>query len=223
MKNTVSLVTGASRGFGAAVAETLADAGSHVVALARSAGALEELYDRIEANQGSSSLAVLDIADDNAVRNLCRKTYERWGRIDYLVHSAVFAAQLSPVPQSDECTLQRAMKVNLLATLRLIAHVEPLLRRSDNGTAIFFEDENAEKKFFGVYGSTKAAQISLAKSWQRETEFTDISVIVFRPKPMATATRATFFPGENPESLADPMDEARRLCKQLFKPVCTPF
>ena len=128
------------------------------------------------------------------------------------MHAAVFSAQLSPAPNSDDRVIQRAIEVNYLATARLIAHAEPLLRRSESGIAVFFEDENSGKKFFGVYGSSKSAQISLARSWQCEALNTKLSVVVFMPRPMATTTRATFFPGESQVTLADPMDEARRLC-----------
>jgi len=213
----IALVTGASRGLGAALAEALGRRGHHVVALARTIGALEELDDRIKAAGGNATLAPMDVANEDAIRQLCRAVHDRWGRLDLLVHCAVHAAPLSPAGHIDTKDWDRSIDVNLRATGRLIALVEPLLRAAPHGRAAFFEDARAGEKFFGAYGATKAAQMALAKSWQAETVKTGPRILTLAPRPMATALRARFFPGEDRTPLARPADEAARLVEAIVQ------
>ena len=215
MSETIALVTGASRGLGAAVAEQLSKPGTHIVSLARTAGALEELDDRIDAKGGGSSLAVVDISEAEPLRGLCASIFKRWGRIDLLVHAAIHAPPLSPAAQSDRSDLQRAVKTNVLATAELIACCEPLLKQKKDSIAVFFDDPRGGEKFFAGYGSTKAAQVALARSWQAETRNTGPRVRIFRPNPMRTSVRRRFFPGECGTGLADPSAEAKRLICEL--------
>lgn len=212
MEKTIILITGASRGLGAAIAETLAGESRHIIALSRTAGALEELDDRIRHKRGSASLAVMDICDQTALEKVTRTIRDRWGRLDMLVHAAVFAPTLTPVAHSDFESLSKAIQINLLATDRLIFHLHPLLKQSPMATAIFFDDKHVGEHFFGHYGSSKAAQIALVRSWAAENRNFGILVKIFEPKPMKTALRATFFPGEDRSKLTDPMDEAQRIC-----------
>ncbi|MBM9594909.1 SDR family NAD(P)-dependent oxidoreductase [Roseitranquillus sediminis] len=208
MNKPVALVTGASRGLGSAIAEILA-ASHHVVAVARTVGGLEELDDRVQAAGGQTTLAPMDVTDADAMAHLCRGIYDRWGGLELWVHTAVHAAPLSPATHLDERDLKTSIEVNVRATARLIAMVAPLLRQS--GRAVFFDDPRAGAKFFGAYGATKAAQIGLARSWAAETERTGPAVHVLEPRPMPTAVRARFYPGENRDMLEAPADEARRL------------
>ncbi len=208
----IALITGASRGLGAALAEALA-ATHHVVAVARTTGALEELDDRIQAAGGSATLAPMDITDPNAMATLCRGIHDRWGRLDLWLHSAVHAAPLSPANFVDARDWEKSVAVNATAVSVLIPYVAPLLGR--NGQAVFFDDPRAGEKFFGAYGATKAAQMALARSWAAETLRTGPRVRVLAPAPMPTATRARFFPGEDRAGLAQPRDEARRLLAAL--------
>ena len=204
----IALITGASRGLGAALAEHLADT-HHVVAVARTTGALEELDDRIQARGGSATLAPMDITDPDAMATLCRGIYDRWGGVDIWAHTAVHAAPLSPANYIDPKHWASSMAVNATAASVLIPFVTPLL--GEEGRALFFDDPRAGQKFFGSYGASKAAQIALARSWAAETVRTGPKVHVLEPRPMPTATRARFFPGEDRSVLAAPSDEAARL------------
>jgi len=212
----IALVTGASRGLGAAIAETLAARGWHVLAVARTVGGLEEVDDRVQAlklpGAGALTLAPMDITNDDAMRHLCRSAFDRWGHLDLWVHAAIHAAPLAPAGHIDGKDWEKSVAINLRATGVLIPMVEPLLRAAPGtGTALFFDDPRAGHKFFGAYGATKAGQIALARSWAAETLRTGPKVLVETPAPMATATRARFFPGEDRSTLAPPRDEAARL------------
>ena len=215
MSQKIALITGASRGLGAAMAEVLAARGWHVVAVARTVGALEELDDRIKANRqpggGAVTLAPMDVTRDDAMRHLCLSVHDRWGRADLWVHSAVHAAPLAPAAHLDARDWEKSIAINLAATGLLIPMVEPLLRAAEKGTALFLDDPRGGQPFFGAYGATKAAQIALARSWQAETVKTGPRVLIETPAPMPTATRARFFPGEDRTRLADPRAEAARL------------
>ncbi len=206
----IALVTGASRGLGFALAQALA-ATHHVVAVARTAGGLEELDDAIQATGGAATLAPMDVTDADAMAHLCRGIHDRWGRVDLWAHAAIHAAPLAPAAHLDPRDWEKSMATNGTATARLIGMVEPLLRAAPAGRALFFDDARAGQKFFGHYGATKAAQMALARSWQSETARTGPAVHVLAPAPMPTALRARFHPGEDRTPLADPAHEARRL------------
>lgn len=208
----IALITGASRGLGSALAEELA-ASHHVLVVARTTGALEELDDRIQAAGNSATLAPMDITNPDAMRQLCRSIHDRWGRIAFWAHTAVHAAPLSPAMHLDVRDWDRSVATNVTATGHLIPFIAPLL--GEEGQAMFFEDFKAGEKFAGAYGATKAAQIALARSWQAESAKHGPKVHIVSPAPMATATRARFYPGEDREALATPRDEARRLLSLL--------
>jgi NAD(P)-dependent dehydrogenase (short-subunit alcohol dehydrogenase family) len=207
------LITGASRGLGAALAVALAPS-HHVIAVARTTGALEELDDRIRAAGGQATLAPMDITQPEAMQALCRGIFERWGGLDLWLHAAIHAGPLAPAAHLADKDLDRSIAVNLRATARLIAYVAPLLGQT--GRAAFFDDPRAGAPFFGHYGTTKGAQIALARSWQAETQRIGPQVLILAPAPMPTATRARFFPGEDRSPLAAPADEARRLLPAIL-------
>ncbi|GHF41731.1 SDR family oxidoreductase [Seohaeicola zhoushanensis] len=204
----LALITGASRGLGAALAEALAPT-HHILALARTTGALEELDDRIQAAGGSATLAVMDVTNAAAMQTLCRSVHDRWGRLDLWLHTAIHAAPLSPAAHVDAKDWDKSVAINANATAMLIPYIAPLLGRE--GQAVFFDDPRAGERFFGAYGATKAAQIALARSWQAESDRTGPRVHIVEPAPMPTAIRARFFPGEDRAALADPREEAERL------------
>ncbi len=208
----LALITGASRGLGAALAEALAPT-HHIVAVAKTTGALEELDDRIKALGGSATLAPMDITVPEAMATLCRGIHDRWGALDLWVHTAIHAAPLTPASHIDSRDMAKSVAANVTATATLITYVSPLL--GTDGTAVFFDDPRAGTKFFGSYGATKAAQIALARSWQSETTKTGPRVVITTPEPMPTATRARFFPGEDRTVLADPHVEAARILAGL--------
>lgn len=211
----IALVTGASRGLGAACAEWLAARGAHVVAVARTTGGLEELDDRIQAAGGSATLAPMDVANEAAMAHLCRSIHDRWGKADIWVHAAIHATALTPAGQIREKDLDANIATNIRATARLIAMVGPLIAPSDKATAIFFDDEG-EAMYGGAYAMSKAAQRALVTRWQAESAKHGPRVELLSPKPMPTAVRARFHPGEPREGLAQPRDEAERLLAPLF-------
>ena len=212
MSEKIALITGASRGLGAALAEALA-ASHHIVAVARTTGALEELDDRIKAVGGQATLAPMDVTKPDAMAQLCRSIHDRWGKLDMWLHTAVHAAPLSPANTIDARDWDKSVACNVTATGQLIPYIAPLL--GEKASAVFFEDPRAGEKFFGAYGATKAAQIALAQSWAAETVKTGPRVHVLTPAPMATANRARFFPGEDRALLASPRTEAARLLAAL--------
>lgn len=209
-----ALVTGASRGLGFAIAAALGARGWHVVAVARTVGGLEELDDRIRAAGGTATLAPLDVTDQGAMEHLAASIGARWGGLGLWVHSAIQAAPLSPASHIDAREMEKSVATNLRAPAALIPLLDPLLRVA-GGAALFLDDPRAGEKFFGAYGATKAAQVALARSWQAETVRIGPRVVIATPRPMPTATRARFFPGEDRAPLTHPSVEARRLLALL--------
>lgn len=209
----IALITGASRGLGAALARQLAPT-HHIIAVAKTVGALEELDDAVQAAGGAATLAPMDITVDAAMQQLCRGIFDRWGKIDLWLHTAVHAAPLAPAGHIGPKDLTKSMAINVEATARLIAYVSPLLGQT--GKAVFFDDPRGGQQFFGAYGATKAAQIALARSWQAESVKTGPRVQILTPAPMPTATRARFYPGEDRSTLTEPMAEAARLLPQIL-------
>ena len=208
-----ALITGASRGLGAALAKALAPT-HHIVAVAKTVGALEELDDSIQAAGGSATLAPMDITVDAAMQQLCRGIFDRWGSLDLWIHTAIHAAPLAPAGHIGTKDLTKSLAINVEATARLIAYVGPLL--GETGQVVFFDDPRGGEKFFGAYGATKTAQIALARSWQAESARIGPRVQILSPQPMPTATRARFFPGEDKSVLASPTSEAERLLPQIL-------
>jgi len=204
----IALITGASRGLGAALAKELSPT-HHVVVVAKTTGALEELDDAIQTAGGQATLAPMDITIDAAMQQLCRSIFDRWGKLDLWLHTAIHAAPLTPADHIGEKDFSKSVDINITATSRLVKYVAPLL--GTDGRAVFFDDPQAGNSFFGSYGATKAAQIALARSWQSETRKTGPKVSILTPNPMPTATRARFFPGEDRSPLFAPEAEAKRL------------
>lgn len=214
-KSKIALVTGASRGLGAALAEALAARGWHVLAVARTAGGLEALDDRIRAAGGQATLAPMDAGNAEAMTRMAGAIAERWGGLDLWAHCAIHAAPLAPAGHVDAKDFQKSVDLNVVAVRGLIALFEPLLR-AHRGQALFFDDPRAGQKFFGSYGATKAAQIALARSWQAENQALHPRVHIARPAPMPTATRARFFPGEDRSPLVPCRDEAERILSEIL-------
>ena len=215
MSKPVALVIGASRGLGFFVAIELAKLNYHVICVARTVGGLEELDDKISELNGTASLAPLDINNTEALKNLCFNIFERWGKIDMLIHSAIFAAPLSPVEHIDKSDLQKSLATNVIATQEIISMTKPLLKLSKEPKAVFFSDKQSSKKFFGPYSSSKDAQYRLAQTWKLENKQNLLNILILEPKPMATATRSRFHPGENKGNLSSPEKEAQRLMGQI--------
>ena len=213
MNKKIALITGASRGLGAALAETMAST-HHIIAVARTTGALEELDDRVKAQGGKVTIAPMDITEKEAMAHLCRSLFERWGIIDLWAHTAIYASPLTPAAFLDAKDWEKSVAVNVTATGILIPYVAPLLREKSN--AIFFEDSHSGQKFCSAYGATKAAQIALAKSWQAESSRVGPKIKIVTPSAMTTATRARFYPGEDKAILATPKAEAKRILSNII-------
>ncbi len=215
LENKIVLVTGASRGLGRAVAVAAAARGAHVVAVARTVGGLEELADTIDALPGGVTLVPLDLADDQGVQRMCLALHERWGRVDAWVHTAIYAAPLSPAGHVAEKELDKSMAVNWRVTQRLVTLVEPLLKAAPAGHAVLMDDPVSGQPHYGAYGASKAAQRALVQSWQAETRQTGPRVTLHTPAPMPTAVRARFHPGEGRDALADVGAEGERVAGLL--------
>jgi len=202
----LALVTGASRGLGAAVAKRFAAEGAQLVLTARTVGGLEEVDDAVRAAGSTATLVPLDLADFEAIDRLGLSLYERFGRLDVLVGNAAFLGTLSPVGHITPRDWAAVVNLNLTANWRLIRSLDPLLRKSDAGRAIFVTDAlaRAPKAFWGAYAATKAALETLTLVYADEIANTKIRANVVDPGPLRTALRARAFPGEKPESLPPP-------------------
>ncbi|MEN8708928.1 MAG: SDR family NAD(P)-dependent oxidoreductase [Paracoccaceae bacterium] len=212
MTEKTALITGASRGLGYALALALAPH-YHIIAVARTVGGLEELDDAIKAKGGQATLAPMDVCTAEAMAQLCRSIYDRWGALDLWAHCAIHAAPLTPVSSIDEKDMAKSINTNITATSRLIPYVSPLL--GSEGRAVFFDDTHVKDKFHSSYGATKGAQIAMARSWQTETKNTGPRVDITAPAPMATATRARFYPGEDRSTLTDAQNVAQQIISDL--------
>jgi NADP-dependent 3-hydroxy acid dehydrogenase YdfG len=212
MSKPVALITGASRGLGAELAKSLSST-YHIIAVSRTIGALEELDDQIKKRGGSSTLAPIDLINTNAVAQLCRSIFDRWGKVRLWAHTAIHAAPLGPVITMDSKDWEKSITNNVTVLAKLIPMVSPLLQ--EDSKAIFFEDTTIMKKFSSVYGATKAAQIQIVKTWQDECKSTGPKIYIAQPNPMPTAVRARFYPGENRKELQSIEKEAKRLVSLL--------
>ena len=211
----LALVTGASRGLGFAIAAGLGAAGWHVLAVARTTGGLEELDDRIQKAGGSATLAPMDVTDEKAMEHLAASVAARWGKVGLWVHAAIHAAPLSPAGHTDLKDFDKSVACNIRATAILIPLIEPLLR-ARGGTAVFFDDPQPGRAFFGSYGASKAAQIALVRSWQAESARLGPGVAIETPPPMPTALRGRFFPGEDRAPLTPPGAVAAAMLERLL-------
>ena len=209
----IALVTGASRGLGFAAAAEMGRAGAHVVAVARTAGGLEELDEAIRPGGGAATLVPLDITDDAGLARLGAALAERLGRVDLWLHTAAHAPPMSPAEHIAEGDLDRTLAANLRAFQRLIRVVDPLLRRAPAPRALIAADP-AEGPFLGLYAAAKAGQSALTRAWARAAA-ARIAVAEIAPPPMATRLRARFYPGEDQSALAAPEVVAARLLARL--------
>lgn len=210
LENRLALITGASRGIGRAAALAYAAQGAHVILVARTTGALEEVDDEIQAAGGKATLVPLDITDGEAIDRLGATIFERWGHLDILVGNAGVLGTLTPVGHIAPKDWDEVMNINLTANWRLIRSMDPLLRRSDAGRALFVTSGAAEscKPYWGGYAASKAALNAIVTSWAHEMDNTPVRVNLINPGATRTDMRAKAMPGEDPMSLPNPADLA---------------
>jgi NAD(P)-dependent dehydrogenase (short-subunit alcohol dehydrogenase family) len=215
----LALVTGASRGIGAATAEALAGQGAHVVLTARTTAGLEEAEERIHAAGGSATIAPLDLTDADSIARLAAAIGERWDALDMLVLNAAMLGSLTPVPHIDGKEFNRVLTLNLLAQQALIAAFDPLLRKSEAPrlVAVTSSVGRHPRAYWGAYGASKAALETLVLTYADETASFGLKTAIVDPGATGTAMRARAFPGEDADMLKPPSAVAEAIVDLLKK------
>jgi NAD(P)-dependent dehydrogenase (short-subunit alcohol dehydrogenase family) len=211
LQDKVALITGASSGIGAAVAKKFAAEGAHVILVARSVGGLEEVDDEIQNAGGSATLVPLDLLDTAAIDGLAMPLYERWKKLDILIGNAGMVGKLMPTQQYVPELWEEVFRLNVHANQRLLRALDPLLRQSEAGRALFvtssFAHEN--KQFWSAYAASKAALEVIAKTYANEVAKTNVKVNLIDPGPTRTRLRAIAYPAENPKDHPLPETKAQ--------------
>lgn len=215
----IALVTGASRGIGAAIALELAQAGHHIVATARTVGGLEELDDNIRGLGGSATLVPLDIKDFDGIARLALALNERYGKLDVMIGNAGVLGPLSPLEHIEPKNFDNLMAVNVTANWQLIRTMNALLTRAPAGRAVFVTSGAAYRgrAYWGPYAASKAALDAMVRSYAAETATTNVRANLFAPGPTRTRMYIGAFPGVDPETLPTPEDVAKAML-----PLCLP-
>ncbi len=214
----LALVTGASRGIGAATAEALAAAGAHVILTARTASPLEEVEERIHAAGGAATIAPMDLTEGDHIKKLAEAVAGRWGSLDVLILNAAMLGSLSPVEHLDPKELSRVFALNVHANQALIAAFDPLLRRAAKAEVVGITSSvgNEPRAFWGGYGASKAAFDILLGAYADETAHAaKIRVQILDPGATRTRMRQLAFPGEEPESIKGPQVVATAIIAHL--------
>jgi NAD(P)-dependent dehydrogenase (short-subunit alcohol dehydrogenase family) len=220
----IALVTGATRGIGRASAIGLADAGAHVIATGRTQGALEELDDEILKRTGErATLVPLDLTDGDGIDQLGGHIYQRWGKLDIMLHAAAQLGDMTPSSHLEPGVWDKVLAANMTAPYRLIRSLEPLFRKSAAARPIFVTSGIAKhpRAFWSLYAATKAGMDALVTSWADEIETTPIKPVLLSPGAMRTRMRAQAFPGEDPMTLPEPAEIAP-LVVELARPDLSP-
>jgi NAD(P)-dependent dehydrogenase (short-subunit alcohol dehydrogenase family) len=217
----IALVTGASRGIGRAVALGLAKAGAHVILAARSLGKLESVDDEIRASGGAATLLQLDLGKGDRVDQVGPTIYQRWERLDILVANAGILGPLSPLGHTTDDGFLSTIEINLTANWRLIRTLDPLLKRSGAGRAIFVTSGavRGDYAYWGAYSASKAGLQALVRTWAAELASTAVRANLINPGATRTQMRAKAFPGEDPATLPSPEDLVP-LFLELASPQC---
>jgi NAD(P)-dependent dehydrogenase (short-subunit alcohol dehydrogenase family) len=213
LSGRTALVTGASRGIGFATALALANAGAHVVALARTVGGLEELDDEIKKAGSTATLVPLDLKDLDGIARLGAALNERFGKLDVMVANAGLLGPLSPLSHVEPKVWTELIAVNVTANWQLIRCMEPLLQKSDAGRAVLVTSGASSKgeAYWGPYATSKAALDAMARSWAAENATRNLKINLFSPGAVRTRMRATAFPGEDRDTLTAPEAVAAKI------------
>jgi NAD(P)-dependent dehydrogenase (short-subunit alcohol dehydrogenase family) len=219
LADRIALVTGASRGIGAAAALELAKAGAHVIAVARTVGGLEELDDQIKAAGGSATLVPLDMKDVEGIARLNPALNERYGRLDVLIGNAGMLGIPSPLDHTEQKTWDDILAVNVTANWHLIRALDPLLKKSDAGRAVFMTSGLAwmARAYFGAYAMSKAALNVMVRTYAAECSNSNVRANLFSPGQTRTRMMAAAFPGIDPETLP-----AAEVVATAIVPLCLP-
>lgn len=215
----IALVTGASRGIGAALALLLAEAGAHIVAVARTVGGLEELDDNIRQAGSTATLVPLDVMDSDGIARLALALNERYGQLDVLVGNAGVLGPLSPLGHVQPKDWDNIFAVNVTANWQLIRCMDPLLQRAEAGRAVFLTSGVAHygRAYWGPYAASKAALEVLVRTYASETATTNVRANLFTPGPTRTRMYLGAFPGVDPETLPTPEQVSKAMI-----PLCLP-
>lgn len=224
LSGRIALVTGASKGIGAATARALAGAGAHVVLTARDVKGLEAVEDAIDAAGGTATIAPLDLAEADAIPRLAVGISQRWDRLDALVLNAAYLPSLTPITQVEPKQLTQALTVNVLATQALLAAFDPLLRRAPAARVIGLTSSvgSSPRAFWGAYAASKAAFEMLLDCYAAEVEkLSGVRVAIVDPGATRTAMRARAYPGEDPASVKPPETVAARIAALIGEDFAT--
>ena len=211
--NKLAVVTGASRGIGAATAKYLAREGAHVILVARTRGGLEEVDDEIRKTGGKATLVPMDLTDYNRIDEMGATIFQRFGKLDILISNAGLLGTLGPLSQIDTKVWEQTMAVNVTANWRLIRSLDPLLRLSTSGHAIFLTSSAAQyhRAFWGLYATSKIALEMIVSTYAKETSGSNIAAILFNPGRTRTKMRAQAYPSEDPKTNKRPEFVAQQL------------
>ena len=205
LEGRLALITGASRGIGRAVAKRFAAEGAQLLLMARTVGALEELDDEIRSAGGKNPMLIPhDLKDMDGLDQLGASLYDRYGKLDILVGNAGSLGPLSPIGHIKPKIWQETFDINVTANYRLIRSLDPLLRKSDAGRAIFVTTGSTAKAYWGLYKASKAALSTLVQTYACELEKTNVKANLISPGPIRTTMREQAFPGEDPMNLRPP-------------------
>ena len=213
LEGRLAVITGASRGIGAAVAKLFAAEGAHVILVARTQGALEEIDDEIQTAGGSATLVPMDLTDYDKIDEMGATIYERFGKLDILIANAGILGTMGPINHIEPKIWEQTMAVNVMANWRLIRSFDPLLRLSNSGRAIFMTSSAAHyhRAFWGIYATSKAALEMMVGTYSQEILQTNMTANLFNPGKTRTRMRAEAYPGEDPQTVKTPEYIAQRL------------
>ena len=222
LEDRIALITGASRGIGAAVAKRFAAEGARLILTARTVGGLEEIDDAVKAEGGTATLVPMDLTQGDAIDQLGGALHEKFGRLDVLIGNAGMLGMMSPIGHIDPPVWEQTLALNLTANYRLIRSLDPLLRQSDAGRAIFVTSGAARSgsPYWGAYAVSKAGLETLVQTYAAEVAKTNIRVNIVDPGGQRTQMRAAAFPGEDPETLPHP-DDRTDVFVDLAETACT--
>lgn len=222
LEGRIALVTGASRGIGRAIAKRFVTEGATVIAVGRTQGALEELDDEVRSEGGSLVLVPADLRDEKTIDHMAASIYQRYGKLDILIGNAGVLGALSPLAHTKPKDWDDVLKTNLTVNWQLIRYMEPLLKQSDAGRAVFVTSSvgHVPRAYWGAYAVSKAGLEMMARMWADETEKTNIRVNLYDPGRTRTRMRASAYPGEDESTVPAPESHGDAMV-QLASPACT--